>query len=148
MSYDGVEYVLLRFLIPTVDSGKIRLYAVLGDEDALSPSGTLKPRYYIIPLVQGREAMMQSNPHTVMQNCAVEVLGRFEAGLPDFLLRLTPDSVRSEYRPDKVTEYRANKVPDKGPRSEEPASVEASEKPTTQHRGAGAASLGAPLCAA
>ena len=80
------EYVLLRFLISTAEElNSVRYYAVIGDEAALHPSPTLMPRYYVVPMVMGREAMLHVTLPPSPAVCRPEVCERFEAGLHEFL---------------------------------------------------------------
>ena len=88
------EYVLLRFLISTAEAlNSVRYYAVIGDEAALHPSPTLMPRYYVVAMVMGREAMLHVTLPPSPAVCRPEVCERFEAGLHEFLQRLTPNAV-------------------------------------------------------
>ena len=92
--FDMSEYVLLRFLISTAEEhNRVRYYAVIGDEGALHPSPRLMPRYYVVPMVMGREAMLHVTSPLSPAVCRPEVCERFEAGLHEFLQRLTPNAV-------------------------------------------------------
>jgi hypothetical protein len=90
--FDDKQYVLVRWLIHT-EPGQVRYNVILGDEEALKPSPELKRRYYVVQLVQGREAMVKSI--TPPGACSTETKTRFEAGLHEFCKHLTPSSIKN-----------------------------------------------------
>ena len=89
------EYVFVTTLI-SAEPGQVRFWALLGDEDALAVSSTLRPRYFVVPFMRGREANMEV-PQPATQ-CETDALERFQAGTAEFLAEFTVWAARKGQR--------------------------------------------------
>jgi hypothetical protein len=83
-------YVLVQFLHAVAE--QVRYFALLGDEQALKASSSLRPRYYVVPMTCKRESTFAHVDNTT--ECPDAVLRRLKSDAPEYIASISAAQLR------------------------------------------------------
>ena len=83
-------YVLVQFLHAVAE--QVRYFALLGDEQALKASSSLRPRYYVVPMTCKRESTFAHVDNTT--ECPDAVLRRLKLDAPEYIASISAAQLR------------------------------------------------------